>query len=777
MKYFITLVITFVIIFSDSNAQIPAGLRLWLKADQGIQINGSTVSKWVSSASVFAEQQATDSQPTLVSNAINGKPAVRFGGAQYMVCSSVYPVAQDYTVLYVVQLSNLGATNNVVSGNSHAIYSNPPRLLHGDFSTQALSSIALSTKPAVVTVRFTQNNQFGSVRVNGFPEDSAYVGTNTDSALYLGAFLKGNFLVGDIGEVMLYPRALSSAECIQAEDYLLNRFGIERLKPIEQDRTFSIIPQSRQFFARDANNGSSFQISGSIPSPDFTSIGIRIYRDQLLIRTDIAPLPYSNGAAAFDFTERIQSELREYKLEVFLKRGELDSVIAVRDSLVSGDVYLISGQSNTVYPGVSNQHEYVRTFGGNFSQNKRDTLWSVGTATQGGGGSTIGAWGLRLAELLMMNHSVPICIINGGVGGTTIEQNSRIDAAPETMNSIYGSMLYRVRKSNLINQAKAMFWYQGESNEITNYSRNFRKLYSDWIKDYPSLKKFYMVQIRPGCSSFSSHDQLRDVQRGLQDSLPNLEVMAAANLPGHDGCHYAAEGYTTLGNQLFRLVNRDFYGNNDTIGVSSPAIRKAFFTDNTRNELALVFRPALSEIVAQGDINTGGNRSLKDYFYLNDSTKITTLRTVKDTVFLKLASGSSATNVSYTPAVYYNGTQTIYEGPWLTNQRGVGVLTFAGYPITPKTVVSVVENNGLRQNTLSVMPNPASDILSITMENNATPRSVVLFDQTGRQVLQSDWRNQGSTISITTSHLASGKYTIHIETDTETATAECVIVR
>lgn len=62
---------------------IPAvGLQLWLKADAGVTLNGSTVSKWVdqSGNGNHAIQLDAGRQPVLVSKALNGKPALRFDG-------------------------------------------------------------------------------------------------------------------------------------------------------------------------------------------------------------------------------------------------------------------------------------------------------------------------------------------------------------------------------------------------------------------------------------------------------------------------------------------------------------------------------------------------------------------------------------------------------------------------------------------------------------------------------------------------------------------------
>jgi len=64
--------------------QIPSiGLCLWLKADAGVTLNGSTVSRWAdqSGKGNDAIQTETQRQPSLVRNALNRLPVLRFDGA------------------------------------------------------------------------------------------------------------------------------------------------------------------------------------------------------------------------------------------------------------------------------------------------------------------------------------------------------------------------------------------------------------------------------------------------------------------------------------------------------------------------------------------------------------------------------------------------------------------------------------------------------------------------------------------------------------------------
>ena len=58
------------------------GLQLWLKADAGATLNGSTVSKWADQSGKGNDAIQPDSprQPLLVKDGLNGKPTIRFDG-------------------------------------------------------------------------------------------------------------------------------------------------------------------------------------------------------------------------------------------------------------------------------------------------------------------------------------------------------------------------------------------------------------------------------------------------------------------------------------------------------------------------------------------------------------------------------------------------------------------------------------------------------------------------------------------------------------------------
>jgi hypothetical protein len=676
---------------SECIAQIPAGNTLWLMGDSGITATGKKLTSWAdkSDARIVFLAPSDSNSPTVATASVNGHNTVHFDGvSSYLEGPKIYPVQHDYTISMVIKAGSFVTPNNIVSGINHAIWLNGTTYasaFHGDWRRIESSALPIDTNVWVITLSYDRSSDYATFYINGFFADSNFVGINFDSTTFIGAFQRGNFYNGDIAEIVLYDRVLTRPQRDSLHDYFYNKYAI--LLPSPQpnpEQTFTIAPARLQFYPRDARDSATVKFAGTLRAKGFDSIVVDMYKDSILLGRASRILHYENVGAPFDFDFRIHAELAEYHFIVWTASSQKDSILTTRDSIICGDTYFICGQSNSVYTNGEEtyKNEFCRTFGYNWSQSIRDTLWNIGTATVSDGGPSIGGWGIRLAKAIIENQHIPVAIINGGVGGTKIEQQQRNDVYPLDMRTIYGSMLYRAKKSGLAKYAKAMFWYQGESNTFFLYYSWFKLLYTDWHDDYPGLKKIYVMQIRPGCITGESA-ALRELERTLPDSLANIVAVSTMAVPEHDGCHYRINGYQELGNQVYRLIDRDFYRSTDTAGIGGPNIKKAFYTDPSRKSVAIVFKEKGEAIVIPHDTIVGGiNASIKDYFYLgSDTGAVASMSSNHDTLFLLLKSASYPTYISYLPDMYYNSTKVIYEGPWVTNERGIGAFSFWHVPI------------------------------------------------------------------------------------------------
>ncbi len=728
-------------------AQLPSKPLLWLRSDVGIKTSGTNVVSWsdVNDTSKIFFVPVGAGSPTVVQTGFNGHPAIALDGAtQYLEGPSIFPVANDYTIFIVSKIGDITKTNNIFSGNGHAIWLGGGRyanVFHGNFSTVAVAAVPFGDTSMIQTIKFRQSNMIASNYINAVEADSNLIGANPDSTIFIGAFQRGNFFAGSIAEIILYKSFLSKQDQDSVEHYLQNRYAIAA--PIiapEGNVVFGEIPAPMQLYPRGANDSAVVPISGLIKLPNIDSIYVDLFKSNFLVSHFQKKLSYEGNITHFSFGISIQAEPSEYRFVVGLKKTGWDSVVAIRDSIVSGDVILICGQSNSIFGSGSEifRNQYCRTFGNNYSHSRGDTLWTYSNVAQNGGGANVGEWGLILQKMLLEKNHIPTLVINGGVGGTPIESHLRNDANPTMLSTIYGSMYYRVQKANVLTAPRMIFWYQGESNAPTNYYNNFKTLYNSWKKDYPSLEKFYVMQIHTGCSNANA-SQVREILRTLPDSLPNIVGHTPFGIPGHDGCHYDINGYHNIGGQLYKLLARDFYSSSDTVAISAPNIKEAFYTDSAHQTICLVFAPKESIIQIPNDTTISGiAASIRDYFYVgNDTSSIAYITTNgSNAVFLHLKKSSQATTITYLPDVNYNRTSTIYEGPWLLNQRGIGAFSFWNVPLAQQPPLSVRSGSTTFENIhIEFIKNTSNQRPTIRMQVlEPTQIRLVICDILGREV-------------------------------------------
>jgi len=238
--------------FLATSPPVPAsGLQLWLRADQGVTSSSGNVSQWVDQgpAQESATQTTTGNQPQVVTNVINGEPVIRFNGSS------------DY-----MQLPP-GFTNASTGVTAFAVFTptpstaNYPRIF--DFGNgQSSDNLLLCQYPSQATMQFydvtgtsTVNSLIGGNELlantpqeytaikNGSTSMSLYrngtlVGQTTSGLTALNNILRqsnyigksnwtGNVLYqGDMAEILVYNRPLTSGEQEQVEVYLADKYGL-----------------------------------------------------------------------------------------------------------------------------------------------------------------------------------------------------------------------------------------------------------------------------------------------------------------------------------------------------------------------------------------------------------------------------------------------------------------------------------------------------------------------------------------------------------------------
>ncbi len=464
---------------------------------------------------------------------------------------------------------------------------------------------------------------------------------------------------------------------------------------------FEQVPSVRQFFTRDENDSSKVPFTGVVPQTGYDAIEIILFKDEILWKTFSQALVYADTAAPFNLEPVIHAELSEYKFEVNLVTGDVKTHIVTIDSIVCGDAYILSGQSNShyVWEDATFTNEFCRTFGvktgssNYFPYQPEDTLWSFAQGTVSTG-PNVGVLGLYIQKLLLEKFQIPTCILNGGTGGSVIaehlpDENDRFD-----LNTVYGRLLYRYAKSKL-KRIRGIIWHQGENDSdgqnTSLYAARFERLKDAWDMDF-NPEKIYVFQIRPGCGG-NTQSRFREVQRNLAALVQSEDIciMSTAGIPGHDGCHYSLSGYQTMAQWITGLISADFYGSTDTLEVYPPNIIDITYVPQ-KKELHLLFENTQS---LDWPADTLGQR-MEDYFYLDGYYGVIDSGYAReDSVILMLNGYQMIDRITYLPNIKDNTGLKTFQGPWLANSRKIGALSFHEFPVVnPAFTIQLNSPNG-----------------------------------------------------------------------------------
>ena len=448
-------------------------------------------------------------------------------------------------------------------------------------------------------------------------------------------------------------------------------------------------PVSGQFFARDPTGyGTIYYIGTQSGAP--ASVFLKIYT------TDTGlDVPYSTQRQAlvgtsYAFSAPIAAGKVTYKVAYgTTTSGGVDTVVSTVTNLVCGDAYIIQGQSNAVatdsLPADTTNSPWIRTYG--------QTTAAWGNAVRNGSDFWVGYWGFDLAVTLAATYNMPICILNGAVGGTRIDQhqaNPTNHFDTSATYQIYGTLLNRVAGAKLTHGIRGIFWHQGENNsgaaaptgdwDYKSYQQYFVDLSAAWKQDYPNIQRYIIFQVWPNPCSMGgkeSSDMLREVQRTLPRMYSHMSLLSTLGLPGYLGCHYSAAGYQAIADETAPLVARDHYGATPVAAVTAPTLLRAYFTSPGKNQIALEF-----------DQNMAWNSASTANFYLDRvGGKVTAGSATGKVVKLTLNASSSNQTLDYVVDQYWGGS----SGDLLTGTNALYALTFYAVPIEPPLAQIAVE--------------------------------------------------------------------------------------
>ncbi len=239
---------------SGQTLSVTNGLKLWLKADAGIATNtAGGVTQWSDQSGNANDAVQGDEAltPKLIPGAQNGKPVVRFDGNDDYLEAAPSPsldLAADISTFYVVKFDDY-ATYRAVWAQTAVNFPGPndyyllpgtgiPRAYRGNGSSSSLGSVdgttavragsfvALGYQMAGTTLTHYLNGQ-----ATGSGEITATL-VNAGGPLKIGTredlFTK---MKGDIAEIVIFDRSLTTAERTSVVTYLQTKYGIVNQAP------------------------------------------------------------------------------------------------------------------------------------------------------------------------------------------------------------------------------------------------------------------------------------------------------------------------------------------------------------------------------------------------------------------------------------------------------------------------------------------------------------------------------------------------------------------
>ena len=444
-------------------------------------------------------------------------------------------------------------------------------------------------------------------------------------------------------------------------------------------------PVTGQFFARDGTTGKgTIYYNGT--QTGATSVFLRVYKTET--GSDVLYSSQTSSGSSYAFTTPIDAGLFKYKVLLSSSTGGAETLRETVTDLVCGDAYIIDGQSNAVaydyygqaatYPDLGYYSStWIRTYGeSGESGAPLNGGWGVAKLTVQ---PCIGVWGMALARNLMETYGIPICILNGAVGGTRIDQHQANPAdhyAAGSRYSIYANLIKRVAAAKLTHGIRGALWHQGEADlsnwggqlnwDYTYYQQNFLDMSAAWKQDMPNLRNYYLFQIfANGCGASGTYtsDMLRDVQRKLPLLYSgNMSVMPTLAFPSGSSCHFTIPDYENMGLSMAPLVARDNCGLVPTAALNGPNVQRAWFTTSAHNEIALEF-----------DQNMKWNAlSTVNFFLDRVGDKVSSGSASGKIVKLQLIGASSALTIGYVVDQFWDAN----PANLLYGSNGIAALSF-----------------------------------------------------------------------------------------------------
>ncbi len=226
---------------TGSSPIVDSSLKVWVKSNAGITLNGGNVSAWADQSGLGnnASQGTAASQPLYVANAINGYPVLRFDGTDdYLSLPDM--TMTDITVFIVGKGTNgtfYGDLGGCGGGYPLRYFQTSGSQLRG-YSRDCTNRVDKFYGNLGDTSNYFQgvyqtNGSTLNVKYNGTTNTTTYADFTADDLTGYaptigtgGGYIAGYYLTGDIAEVIVYNRTLSASEISIVQEYLYGKYNV-----------------------------------------------------------------------------------------------------------------------------------------------------------------------------------------------------------------------------------------------------------------------------------------------------------------------------------------------------------------------------------------------------------------------------------------------------------------------------------------------------------------------------------------------------------------------
>jgi PKD repeat protein len=221
-----------------------SNLELWLKADAGVSTIGGLVDSWQdqSGAENHVAQTNNNNRPLLVNvnESINNLPSIRFDGVNdFLLGPTISNLGTSNFSFFIIckgynqSASNIGVFS--IGPTSSGIWLNRRASVNRISFTQKNTQLQGSTIFDASGFDFRQISLVKQVgvsmasKINGvqeaFSTAANLISDFTNTNFYVGSGTAANFFSGDIVEILLFKRNLSTSEQTQVEKYLMDKYA------------------------------------------------------------------------------------------------------------------------------------------------------------------------------------------------------------------------------------------------------------------------------------------------------------------------------------------------------------------------------------------------------------------------------------------------------------------------------------------------------------------------------------------------------------------------